>query len=361
MNRNHATLAALACATLIAASSTACLTSKHTSASPAAKVQKAFAKLGEQKAIAADIRLDASADQIYNAMREQPDFERSDADMLAALKLSYALSYHKPLKDITKDDETGAGSFALSRNDGKPLLEVRTDAKKVYARADLKEVTELMRLSDKHGDSRASTAFIEDLARKADELPASMDNVKSALKGGWIVIDPDTFGSDAPTDDKDKVDDKTQKQVLDAVQKSLGSNATFKDAGKKDGADHVKVTVPAKKTAKAIVNSLKPVADKLGDRFENMSDDVKDIPDKDITVDVAISDGMVSGLTFDIGQFDEKVRGELPLTLAIKANASKIELPSDAKPLTPQDLMGAAMVAQRDRFGDIAQPTAMRA
>ncbi|WP_367132975.1 MULTISPECIES: hypothetical protein [Streptomyces] len=362
INSKRTTLATLGCVAVIAASSTACLPSKHGSASPAAKVRNAFSKLGQQKAIAADIHLDATADQIYAAMREQSDFERSDADVLAGLKLSYAVSYDKPIKDVAKNDDSGAGSFALSRNGGKPLLEVHTDTKKVYARANLKEFGELARLGDKRGDSNADTAAMESLVRKADELPASMGNVKSALKGEWVVIDPETFPGGAATDaDDDQVDAKAQKQVLDAVQKSLGANATFKDAGKKDGADHIKVTVPAKETAKDITNSLKPLADKLGDRFERMNDDVKDVPDKDITVDVAIRGGMVSGLTFDIAEFDEKVKGELPLTVAIKDNASKIDLPSDAKPLTPQDLMGAAMFAHRDRFSNAAQPTALRA
>ncbi|MFI1182529.1 hypothetical protein ACH4UT_23655 [Streptomyces sp. NPDC020799] len=295
-------------------------------------------------------------------MREQPDFERDDADILAGLKLSYALSYDKPIKDVAETDGSGSGSFALSHDGGKPLLEVRTGAKKVYARADLKEFGELARLGDKGGDSSAGRAAMESLAQKADELPASMGNVKSALKGEWVVIDPEAFPGGADTEaDSDQVDAKVQKQVLDAVQKSLGANATFKDAGKKDGADHVTVTVPAEKTAKDITNSLKPLADKLGDRFERMTDDLKDVPDKDIAVDVAIRDGMVSGLTVDIAEFGEKIKAKLPLTLDIKGNASKIDLPSGAKPLTPQDLMGAAMFAQREQIGAAGWPATVHA
>ncbi|WP_370417690.1 hypothetical protein AB8O64_02880 [Streptomyces sp. QH1-20] len=191
---------------------------------------------------------------------------------------------------------------------------------------------------------------MESLARKADELPASMGNVKSGLKGEWVVIDPESFPEGASAED-DKVDAKAQKQVLAAIQKSLGTNAKFKGAGKKEGADHVKVTVSARTTANDLINSLKPIADQLGDRFDRMSDDVKDVPDKDITVDVAIRDGMVSGLA----EFDDKVKAELPLTLTIKGNDSKIAFPSGAKPLTPQDLMGAAML------GAAAKPTTVHA
>ncbi|WP_338933181.1 hypothetical protein WEB32_34335 [Streptomyces netropsis] len=237
---------------------------------------------------------------------------------------------------------------------------MRTDAKKVYARADFKKLGGLARLGDKNGDSMAGAAAMESLARKADELPASMGNVKSGLKGEWVVIDRESFPEGAGAEDG-KVDAKAQKQVLAAVQKSLGAHAKFKDAGTKDGADHVKVTVPARTTAKDITNSLKPMADQLGGRVERVTDDVKDVPDKDITVEVAISDGMVSGLTFDIAEFDEKVKAKLPLTLAIKGNDSKTALPSEAKPLTPQDLMGAAMFAQRDQLGAAAKPATMHA
>lgn len=344
INTKRKALAAISCTALIAAASVACQPSGHDSA--ATKVKKAFATLGAQHAMSAEIRFDATADQIYSAMREQKGFERADADTLADLRVSYAVSYDKPIKDVSKDDDSGNGSFALARAGHQPMLEMRSAGKTFYARADLKDLSKLAQSDSRHGRDDTGVAELEQLASKADALPASLDNVKSALKGGWFSLDSTTY-QDEPTDDGGQLDTKTQKQVLGTLEKALDGNTSFKNTGKKSGADHVKVTLPAKKTAKDITNGLKPLADKLGDRFDRMTNDVDDIPDKDISVDVAIRDGKVSALTLDLAQFDPKIKDKLPLTVDIKDGAATIDIPTDAKPLTPGDIMAAAMLTHR--------------
>ncbi|MHA7956267.1 hypothetical protein ACX9I7_00720 [Streptomyces sp. L500] len=342
INTKRKALAAISCTALIAAASTACLPSRHDSA--ATKVKKAFAALGSQHAMSAEIRLDATADQIYAAMRDQKDFKRADADTLADLRLSYALSYDMPLKDARNDD-SGTGSFALSRAGHKPMLEMRSAGKTLYARADLKDLSQLGRSHGDDDQNDTDVAGLDQLVKKADTLPPSMDSVKTALKGGWVYLDPTAY-QDEPAED-DQLDAKTQKQVLETLEKALDGNVSFKNTGKVNGADHVKVTLPAKKTAKDITDGLKPLTDKLGGRVDRMTDDLDDIPDKDISVDVALRDGKVSSLTLDLAQLDRKVKDKLPLTIAIKGGATKIDIPTDAKPLTPGDVMAAAMLTHR--------------
>ncbi|MFC4512168.1 hypothetical protein [Streptomyces ehimensis] len=337
-SKQKKTLAAVGCATLIAAASTACGTTGSTTTAEA-KVKKAFYALGHQKALSADVRFDANADTIYNALRDEEDFERRDADMLAELKLSYQVAYDKPLKDIGPDDEDGArAAFAISRNGGKPLVEARAiGGKKLYARADLKTLAALSRDPDKPD--------FDELARKAEQLPPSMDGLKNALRGEWVVLDTDAF-QDSPSA-SDRLDAKTQQQVLRAVGKALGDNAKYKGAPARDGADHVKVTVPAKKAAKELADGLKPLADKLGTKGDKLSRDLDDVPDQDVTVDVAVKNGMVSGLTVDLAQFDKKIKGELPLTFGIHADAPTAEAPSGAKEFNPRDIFAAYMLADR--------------
>ncbi|WP_116211559.1 hypothetical protein [Streptomyces olivoreticuli] len=332
------TLAAVGCATLIAAASTACgITGSANTAE--AKVKKAFYALGQQKALSADVHFDANADTIYNALRGEEDFERRDADMLAELKLSYQVAYDKPLKDLGPDDQDAArAAFTISRDDGKPMVEVRSiGGKKLFARADLKTLAAMSHDSDKPD--------FDALARKAEQLPPSMDGLKNALRGEWVVLDTDAF-QDSPST-SDRLDAKTQQQVFRTVGKALGDNAKYKGAPTRDGADHVKVTVPAKKAAKELAAGLKPLADKLGTKSDKLSRDLDGIPDQDVTVDVAIKNGMVSGLTVDLAQFDKKMKGELPLVFDIHADAPTVEAPSGAKEFNPRDIFGAYLLANR--------------
>ncbi|MBB5122799.1 hypothetical protein AF335_21955 [Streptomyces eurocidicus] len=329
------------------------------SLSPDAKVKQAFDKLSRQKSLSAEIGFDTSADKIFTAMKDQKDFKREHADMLADLRLSYSVSFDKPLKDVEADDENGEGSFALGMKDGKPLVEVRAiGASKVYLRGDLKGIGDLAAKVDKKAPAKSSSRpDFDELAKKADTLPSSMDSVKGALKGEWVGMDTKSFEAfskaSGKSEDKPKLDPKDQKQLFDALQKSLDGNATFKDAGKKNGADHVKVTVPAKKFADDLNKSLKPLQDKLGSKGkgDKVDGDLDKLKNKDVTLDVGVRDGMVSTLTVDIAQLDDEVKGELPLTLGIKGGAGKIQAPAGAKELKPQDLIGAAMLLFSDKMG----------
>ncbi|MFD0383097.1 hypothetical protein ACFQ2B_14070 [Streptomyces stramineus] len=257
IHRKRKALAALGCVALIGSASVACDSDDNTS--PDAKVKGAFERLGKQKSLSAEVGFDASADKIFTAMKDQDDFDRGDADLLASLRLSYGVSYGKPLKDVGKDDEGGQGSFKLTKK-GAPLVEVRTlGARKLYARGDVKALAELADQGEKaekraKGGKSSDGPSFDELAKKADELPSSMDSVKSAFKGEWVLLDPksfEEFGPAAKQKKKDgELDTKTQKQVLDALEKALLNNATYKDAGRKNGADHVTVTVSRQKAAR---------------------------------------------------------------------------------------------------------------
>jgi len=229
----------------------------------------------------------------------------------------------------------------------------------VYARGNLKKVMELADKADKGGKGKGGTsasgrAALDQLAEKADSLPSSMAAVKGALKGEWVRLDPKSFeefskSKGGAKDSDKKLDPKAQKQLFDTLEKALGDNATFKETGSRDGADHVKVTVPAKKFAQDLEKGLKPLKDKLGDKAGKL-DGLGKVKDKDLTVDVAVRNGMVSGLTLDLSQLSEKIKGELPLTLAVKGGSGRIEAPAGAKELKPQDLLGAAMFMFRDKM-----------
>lgn len=199
--------------------------------------------------------------------------------MLASLRLSFALSNDKPLKDVKDGDKNGAVTFKLAKKDAdKPLVELRGVAQKMYVRGDLKAIAELGGKSEKSKSAKGAKGkqALDELLKKADQLPPSLDAVKGAIKGDWVTLDTKSFeefgksfGKDKGTSGKangslsDSLDPKTQKQALEAMRKALMDNAKFADAGSKDGADHVKVTANAKTVGKQVVESLKPLKDKL--------------------------------------------------------------------------------------------------
>ncbi|MET9517616.1 hypothetical protein [Streptomyces sp. NPDC002994] len=176
--------------------------------------------------------------------------------------------------------------------------------------------------------------------------------MKDALAGEWVSIDPKAFeefsksmgeeaGEASPFPDTGALDTKTQQKITKALSKEIADNAKFTDAGSRDGADHVKVAVPAGKTADAIAEALKPMEKQLPKEFK--LSELKDVPSKNIDFDVAIKDEKLSGVTIDLAQFDKKAAGKLPVSIGFNADAAPVKAPAGASTLNPQDVMGAMM------------------
>ena len=339
--------AAAGCVAFIATAAVSCGTAANLTAG--AKVQQAFARLGEQKAMTMTVGFDGTEAQIWSALKGEDDFTRDNAKMLADLDVSLSVSSDQALRKA-KD---GSVAVTVSTGGDTSLLEVRSlNGKKLYVKADLKQ---LMTLGASAGDaeSKADLKEFQSMLDRADKLPSSYKSVKNLLGGKWVSIDPDSFaelakefgGSDTAAG-TDALDPKTQQAIVKAVAKAIGSNATFKDAGSKNGADHVTVTVPAAKTADALSKALKPYKDDLPDGFD--AADLKDVPSKNITLDVALKDGALSGITVDVAQFDKGIKGELPLTIGFGADAKPVRAPAGATVLNPQDIMGAMMALMTD-------------
>ncbi|MFF7198819.1 hypothetical protein ACFZAM_34570 [Streptomyces sp. NPDC008079] len=341
-------LAAAGVVAMIAAGSAACGTAA--ASSPDTKVKNAFEKLNGEKSLTLGVRFDASADQIYTALQGEEDFTKETAKTLADLRVAVALSADKAFKDL-KDGDKSSFAFQLGADGSgkKSLVDVRAVNDKVYLRLDLKGFETLI------GSSSKDAAQLNEFLGMADELPASLASVKSALKGDWISLDLKSFESFAKSMSKDGdsplgalpdtskgLDAKTQQQVVDALRKALVNNAKFKELGNHDGADHVEVTVPARQVAKELEGSLGSLTRQIPDFKPS---DLEKVPNKTVAVDVAVKGGKLAGISLDVAQFDTKAKGKLPLVVDVNGGADPVGAPSGAKVLNPQDLMGLFMFA----------------
>lgn len=351
-------LAAAGVVALISAGSAAC--GADSPASPQGKVSNAFQKLGKQNTVTVDLGFSGTSAQIYSAMKNEDGFTQADADLLASLHVTIGGSSDKSLnllgKSFGKSDATKGSSagFLLSTDgpSGGKLIEVRAVGQKVYLRADVKGLEKL--------DTSASDAG--DIAQFNDQylnaLTSTPGSVGAALSGKWVSIDPAVWsafvksalaaqggdtgsGSTTPT-----LDPKTQSQLVDGLRAALTKDATFADAGKKGGADHITVTVPAQTFAKDVATSVSPALKQIPGMKQSDLDSIQraeGVPNKKVTADVAIKNGNIESITFDLHQLDSQSTGPLPLTVGFKGSAAPISAPSGAVALNPQDVVSTIM------------------
>jgi hypothetical protein len=358
-------LAAAGVVALITAGSAACGTD-HTT--PQGKVDKAFSTFGGQNTVTLGLAFDGSADQIYASMKDEDDFTRDDAKLLASLHLSLGVTTQKSFKLLGKAHTAQGGAFTLALSTDESgdtsLAEIRVVDQKLFLHADVKGLEKLAP-NQNSSDIQQLNQFLA----QADQLPSSLNSVKAALKGQWISIDPKAFadfaksmsdnssgdsgfgsGDDSGSDPLagglpgvPKIDAATRAKIVDALRQAFTTNVTYKDLGNHDGADHVQVTAPAKQLAKAIDDGLTPVLKGIPGYDSTALSGLQDVPNKTISADVGVKDGKLTSITFDLAQLDDQATGKIPLTLTIDGSAKAISAPPGAQVVNPQDIVGLVM------------------
>lgn len=352
---------------LITAGAAAC--GNDEPSTPQGKVTNAFTNLGDQKAVTVGLSFDGSAQQIYAAMKDQDDFDLSDAKMLAGLRISAALSSPKPFAEVKQGDKGGnlglsVASGASDGKDGTTLVGLRSVDQKVYVKVDLKAIAKL-------DPSDKDFQELDSLVGSADQMPSNYASVKALVKGGWVSLDPKAFedffkslgsqGGDTSGDSDSSGDDplaglglpgglptalptdlagKSLTQLIGPLRESLTRDAKLTDLGTTDGADHIRASIPARTLAKDLENGLGSLSKSLPG---NVTKDLDDVPNKTVNVDLAIKGGKLTHITVDLAQLDDTIHGKLPLDLSIDGDAAPVSAPSGAQQLNPQDLMGLVM------------------
>ncbi|MER5783138.1 hypothetical protein ABT104_15660 [Streptomyces mobaraensis] len=321
-----------------------------------AKVERAFERLGEERSVAVEFALDADADAVHAALKEGRDgkrgIDRAAAGILADLKLSYAVVSDKPLKERNGGEDAHRASAAgrLTRKDGTVLAELRSVDRRMYLRGDIKAFAAMAKPGN--AADRSERREFDEALKRIDRMPDSLAAVRDALKGKWVALDAREFEEaakrkrerDGDAGPFSEPDAKTRKRVADDLRKALTDHAKSEDAGKRNGAEHVKVTVPARTAAGQLAQALKPLEKRL--RAVGGSEDPgapQKVPDKDVVFDIALKGGRLSAVTVDMAALDEDVRAPLPLTIGFADASVEVDAPSGARQLSAREMTEALM------------------
>ncbi|MET9861644.1 hypothetical protein ABZY93_20430 [Streptomyces smyrnaeus] len=379
VSRPSHTAAAATCVTVLAVAVTGCsLAEKVTTG---LKVKHAFEKLGEQPAASVLVSVDgnrAEAEKFLRAAGADDDSStRQAARLLTRGELTFAVGSDReetPLKELSRSERL---RFATALNfGGRDVLAAKSVEEKLYVRMNLRS------LVAQTGGSAADRQRARTIVALAKDLPTSLGSAKDALKGKWVEIDPEAFGDFAraaqeiaaeekrgekkgefgrrhrgaagpggseQSDETSKrlsrataagraLNGESEREFLEGLEKTLGEHARFRKAGEYGGAEHVTVSMPARRAAPDLSRALEA----LGARLDPSS-----VPDKTVSADLQIRRGQLTGLTVDLGQFlsgkqAEKV--DLPLRMVFgSGDAVTVQAPDGARELKPQDLMAAVM------------------
>ncbi|MBC3982990.1 hypothetical protein H8N01_10560 [Streptomyces sp. AC536] len=270
------------------------------------------------------------------------------AEFLSKMKVTFSAKSDKPLESSGEKDMTSS-QLKIS-GPGGDVAEYRLVDKTAYYRLDLQQFAKLS------GETMPSADELK------GQLPKGFEAGEALLTGKWIKIEAADLenlrrdmtdmaksegGADAPTEDP-TLSPETSKKLLNSIRNAFAGQVTTKEAGRKDGADHVLATVPVRPLATAIVNGLRPIAKELpgGEKELPTEKDLKDVPNNKVTVDFAVKGSELSGATVDLTEFDNKLKkklagqgdGKLPMNLSFDEPVD-VSAPSDAVKVDVKQLM----------------------
>ncbi|GAA2422187.1 hypothetical protein [Streptomyces macrosporus] len=354
---------AVACCALLLAASAACETSERADAET--RTRRAVERLGEWEAVSVTARVDASTDEVHAFLRRAARDGgtvpgRADAASLSRMEVAFTAGtagLEKPLKEVDDEDRLDSGSMV--NFGGLDLAGYRSIGTDFYVRADW------TRLDAEFDGGHATVSQAAELARSVDDLPPSLAAARDMFRGRWVQIDPEEFDHFARAlggkygeraqrlaNSVDLLQSAgAQHHVIDSVRRALDEHASFRDAGRRDGAEHVTVSLPAREIARDLADALGP----LKERFDGIGFAwLERAPDREVTVDLTLRGDTLAGMTVDLGRFlgagdaeESESAGRLPLVLSFApGKAVPLKAPKGAKWLDPQDVMAAALYGE---------------
>ncbi|MFC8968043.1 hypothetical protein [Streptomyces sp. NPDC057094] len=324
-------MTAAGCTVALLATAAACGTVENLTAGQ--KVDHAVDRLGEQKSLSFRLDLDADAAAI-SALGGDADPDEAlppeAAKALSTLHVDVSVKSRKPLADSGEKDLLGT-SLKVSGADG-VLAEFRVVGDFTYYRADMKALGRTMGFP----------------LPSADDLPPGEKEMRKVFEGDWVKIDTKALedaqksaggpkGAGGPGD----IDAKTQKKILDAVGAVIGRKVAFRAKEGADGIEHVVATGNFRDLVTGVVAKLRPLQGDLPAGMElPTAKDLKDAPDKKVSVDFTLKNGDLRQIRIDLAALaDGPKGGRLPLVLKL-AEAGDVRAPKGATELPPGTFPG---------------------
>lgn len=217
--------------------------------------------------------------------------------------------------------QTGAtaGSTEISILDaGQPYVQVVSVNQVSYIRSDLRGILTLFNEQRLFGT----------VAARVKTLPPF---VQAFVAGKWVSLPNRTLSSLeglAGSSQGVQPPNSTQrKQLFTDLQQVLAKDVTTTRAST-GSTDHLVLTADSRKLLVDVLHAVASVVPGIGSRLAGATP--QSIPERQVHLDAYVADNVLTGLSFDFGQFAKKQPTHAPLTISFARSGPSISAPSGA-------------------------------
>lgn len=323
-----------------------------------------------REAVTMEASFPVSAGQLHEYLRQSaeltggPEPLAEEAEVLSTLELTAVAGdsqQQRRMSDLKPEDPL---DVALSVGfGGKDAVGIKQIEENIYLRVGADTIVQ-----DALAGGPAEVEEAERFMRRAAELPPSLDTASRALTGAWVLVDPHLYyaygealsqgtGPEGPGVDREMADrlaaalsesapllePEAQWNLVEGLGQAAGSGAVLRDAGEGQGAQLIEVELSAGAADRALAPLL-GLLEEQSARFglPTVVHDPVD-PRAKVTAELAVRNGVLSQLTFDLGQFAGEDFAELPLQLNLNSGSAISLTAPEAPMLQPEDLTVALL------------------
>ncbi|WP_328484129.1 hypothetical protein OHS71_39575 [Streptomyces sp. NBC_00377] len=336
----------------VLAGSAACGTVEQLTAGK--KLDEAFDKLAKEKTISFELDLDTDA-RTLKALDASMDPEPGEempteaAELLSGAKFSVTVQSKKPIGESGEKDYVGM-ALKISTKDG-DLTEYRVLGDYTYIRSDVNALGRAMGFP----------------VPSVKDLPPAASGLKKVLDGQWVKINTKEMeqtaaemGAEpgATPAPESTLDARAQKQMLEALRKTVAREVDFKTAADKDGSEHIIATAPFRTLITQFLGEIRPLAKSLPPGMELPTDeDLKDAPNAKVTADFTLKNGELTEVFVDLAKLAENAKVKKLGLVVRMSEGQKPTAPAGATELNMDELLsgfGAAMMDDEAFLEDAA-------
>jgi hypothetical protein len=298
------------------------------SGDPKEQIVSAFGDLGKLQGLGLEMKLESSRADLEKINAAQPEDERlvkADVDLAVAALDGKLLSSFSAAPGKTLADGPSSYQMSVQLKEASLIDMVGVDDV-FYLRADAPWLAQQFEL-----DVAELRTFV------ADMDPVITKPANALLDSKWVSIDlaqAEQALQDSDLSELTASDPARAYALLASLQQAFEADAKVTEI---DGG--YRVTAPAQQIVAAVKDDVLALAGESG--ADSIEPEIDSIPDRDITFDLFLDGGKLTGVNLDLVQFlDEPVEGaELALDVQLDRQSNTVQAPADATAVDTKEIL----------------------
>jgi hypothetical protein len=295
------------------------------SQSPSAELSSAVSALGDASTLTSTLKLGATASDLQGlAASSGSSLTSAQANALAGAQIAAVVSAPsgKTISDL-QSDTTGASADITLSNNGTNWVSLRVVDKTLYVQANLKDLLNALGKGATYAQLQASSA----------QLPTFF---QSLIAGKWISLPSSAAasltGGAAPSSSPNP---SQFLAFVDALKSLLTQDMTVARTST-GSTDEFALTANSKTLVQDFISKVEAALPAASSALAQATPG--HVPSRSIQLNAQVTNGALSQLSIDLGQFDQQHKRHLPVVLEFSQGGSAVGAPSGAVAVNTQEL-----------------------